>query len=107
MKTSIETRDDLSFTALDAEGRMINWPRNNPGLPADWQKGMAFVDDELHSLASHDETEAFDAIRFAILGMGGRSTNLELGFVDRLARAAVLGLRAMRGGAGQFEPIEN
>jgi hypothetical protein len=58
-------------------------------------------------LASHDETEAFYAIRSAIIGMGGHITNLELGFVDRVARAAVLGLKAIREGAAPFEPVDD
>lgn len=104
MKTSIQTRDDLSFTKRDDMGRLINWPRNNPGVPGDWEKGLAFFDDEIVALAAHDETEAFHAIQFAIVGMGGRSTMLEIGFIDRVARAAIVGLQFMRGGAERFEP---
>ncbi|MNR50614.1 hypothetical protein D3C85_1701610 [compost metagenome] len=73
-------------------------------MPADWEKGIACFDGEVFELAAHDETEAFNAIQFAIAGMGGRTTNLELGFIDRVARAAVLGLRVIRGGAARFEP---
>lgn len=100
------TRDDLSFTARDDKGRLINWPRNNPGVAADWKKGMDFFDQEVVDLAGNDETEALYAIQFALQGMGGRYTNLEIGFIDCVARAAVLGLRAMRAGAEQFEPSE-
>ncbi|HEX4549916.1 hypothetical protein [Pseudomonas sp.] len=107
MKSSIQTREDLSFTQRDPEGRLINWPRNNPGVAEDWDKGLAFFDTEVSCLASHDETEAFNAIMWAIIGMGGRYTNLELGFVDRVARAAVLGLRAMREGVTPFEPVDD
>lgn len=107
MSTQTKTRDDLSFTRRDSKGRMINWPRDNPGVAADWAKGRAFFDDEVFTLASHDETEAYDAIRFAIMGMGGRYTNLEMGFADRIARAAVLGLRAIREGAEHFEPVDD
>ena len=107
MNIDIKTREDLSFTKRHPEGRLINWPQNNPGVPADWKKGMACFDDEITELAAHDETEAFDAIQFALSDMGGRYTNLEIGFIDRVARAAVIGLRAMRNGAEQFEPKDS
>ena len=104
MKTAIQTRDDLSFTKRHDMGRLINWPRNNPGVAADWEKGLACFDYEITELAAHDETEAFGAIQFALCGMGGRYTNLEIGFIDRVARAAVIGLRAMRNGSERFKP---
>jgi hypothetical protein len=107
MTSLIKTREDLSFTQRDSAGRMVNWPRNNPGVAEDWDKGIAFVDVEVCALASHDETEAFNAIWCALVGMGGRYTNLEIGFVDRVARAAVLGLRVMREGATPFEPVDD
>lgn len=107
MKTPIKTREDLSFTKRDPEGRLINWPRNNPGVAADWQKGIDFFDVEVATLAAHDETEAFHAIQFALIGMGGRSTMLEIGFIDRVAKAAIIGLRAMRDGADQFAPTDD
>lgn len=102
----ILSRDDLSFTARDEGGRMIGWPRNNPGAPADWETGHAFFDAEISELAAFDENDAFYAIQYAILGMGGRSTCLEIGFVESVARAALLGLRAMRAGAERFDPID-
>ncbi|AMS13168.1 hypothetical protein A3218_02125 [Pseudomonas chlororaphis] len=83
---------------------MINWPRNNPGVAADWGRGIGFFESEISALAAFDETEAFHAIEFAITGMGGRYTNLEIGFAESVARAAVLGLRAMRSGEARFEP---
>lgn len=104
MSASIQSREDLSFTQWDGEGRFISWPQNNPGVAADWEKGMAFFDAEICSLAEHDETEAYNAIRFAIIDLAARSTCLEIGFADSVARAAVLGLRAMRSGAERFEP---
>jgi hypothetical protein len=102
----IRTRDDLSFTTRDAQERLVNWPRNNLGVAADWEKGMAFFDEEVSALAAFDETEAFHAIQFAIMGMGGRCTNLEIGFAQRIAAAAVLGLRAMRNGEADFVPVD-
>lgn len=107
MKTPIKTREDLSFTKRDPEGRLINWPRTNPGVAADWQKGINFFDVEVTTLAAHDETEAFHAIQFALIGMGGRSTMLEVGFIDRVAKAAIVGLRSMREGALQFAPTDD
>lgn len=104
VRPPIYTRDDLSFTRRDEMGRMINWPRNNPGVAEDWKKVMAFFDNEIAELASFDETSAFHAIQFAITSMGGRYTCLEIGFAESVARAAVLGLRAMRSGAPRFKP---
>jgi hypothetical protein len=72
----------------------------------DWEKGIACCDAEIFELAAHDETEAFHAIQFAIVGMGGRCTSLETGFIDRVARAAVIGLRSLRAGAEQFAPTD-
>ncbi|MGY3172402.1 hypothetical protein ACVWYU_001779 [Pseudomonas sp. TE12234] len=102
----VQTRDDLSFTVRDPLGRMVNWPRNNPGVAADREKGMTYFDHEVSALASFDETEAFHAVQFAIIGMGGHYTNLEIGFAQRVAAAAVLGLRAMRNGMPDFVPVE-
>ncbi len=101
---NFQTRDDLSFTQRDGEGRMINWPRNNPGVGTDWHKGIAYFEFEVAELATNNETEAFHAIQFAIVGMGGRYTCLELGFAESVARAAILGLRAIRNGVERFEP---
>jgi hypothetical protein len=96
----------LSFTQRD-DGGLINWPPNNPGVAADWEKGIAFFDSEITELSANDETEAFHAIEFAILGMGGRYTCLEFGFAESVARAAVLGLRAMRNGTQRLEPKDS
>ncbi|MHC8288729.1 hypothetical protein ACYZUD_18280 [Pseudomonas sp. XS1P51] len=106
-KRPILCRDDLSFTKRDDEGRLINWPRYNYGVPADWKKGIACFDGEVAELAAHDETEAFHAIKSAIIDMCGRATCLEIGFADSVTRAAVLGLRAIRSGAERFEPKDS
>lgn len=106
MSAAIRSRDDLSFTQRDDAGRLINWPRYNYGVPGDWEKGIACFDAEVATLAAHDETEAFHAIQFAIVGMGGQCTSLETGFIDRVARAAVIGLRALRDGAEPFAPTD-
>ncbi|EKT4455860.1 hypothetical protein QEM35_000583 [Pseudomonas putida] len=104
VKTPILCRDDLSFTERDDCGWMVNWPRNNPGVGADWERGNAFFDSEIAELSANDEREAFLAIQFAITSMGGHYTCLEIGFAESIARAAILGLRAIRSGAERFEP---
>lgn len=107
VKRPILCREDLSFTQRDDRGLLINWPPHNTGVAADWEKGVAFVEGEIAELAASDETAAFQAIHFAILGMGGRTTCLEFGFAESVGRAAVLGLRAMRSGAQRFEPKDS
>jgi len=100
---AIHDRDGLSFTKRDDKGRMINWPENNPGVASDADKGRAFFDEEIASLACSSEREAYKAIQFAIMGMGGHYTCLESGFAEAVARAAVLGLRAIKGGAPSLD----
>lgn len=102
-KRPILCRDDLSFTQRDDTGLLINWPPHNPGVAADWEKGITFLEGEIAELAASNEVEALHAIQFAILGMGGRTTCLEFGFAESVARAAVLGMRAMRNGTQRFE----
>lgn len=104
VKVPILCRDDLSFTHRNEHGNLVSWPQNNPGVATDWAKGIAFFDGEVAELAANDETAAFHSIEFAILGMGGRTTCLEIGFAESVARAAILGLRAMRSGTERFEP---
>jgi len=107
MSAPIMCRDDLSFTQRDEWGRMINWPRNNPGVASNWPKGASFLESEIAELAAFNETEAFHAIEFTIIGMAARATCLEIGFAEAVARVAVLGLRAMRNGAEHFEPVRD
>ncbi|VVQ12275.1 hypothetical protein PS914_05337 [Pseudomonas fluorescens] len=56
---------------------------------------------------ANNETEVFHAIEFAIIGIGGRYTCFEIGFAESVARAAILGLRAIRGGTERFEPKDS
>lgn len=72
-KAPITCRDDLTFTSRDDCGRMVNWPRNNPGVAADLGEGIAFFDCEIVELSANDETAAYEAIRFAITGMRART----------------------------------
>lgn len=102
----ITCRDDLTFTSRDDCGRMVNWPCNNAGVAADKERGLAFFDSEIAELSANNETAAYEAIRLAITGMGGRTTNLELGFAEAVAKAATLGLRAMRNATERFTPID-
>jgi hypothetical protein len=67
---------------------------------------MAFFDKEISTLAAFDETEACHAIQYAISDMAGKMTCLEIGFLESVARAAILGLRSMREGAENFEPVD-
>ncbi|RAU43684.1 MULTISPECIES: hypothetical protein [unclassified Pseudomonas] len=104
---TITSWKDLSFTRRNSGGRVVFWPRNNPGVSSDFGKGKAFFDKEIGALAAVDETEAFTVICAVLSDMAHRSTNLEIGFADSIGRAAILGLRALREGANAFKPIEN
>ena len=112
----IRRRQDLSFTRLDAESRLTNWvvePRERmwgDGIV----RGEAFFQ-EVAELASHDEHEAYNAVRFAFIGswpsLPGNTTRWnsagpgeEFGFADAVARAVIDGLHACRGGAEPFGP---
>ncbi len=115
-KPAIRSREDLSFARYDKDGHWRNWsvePRCRQ-----WEDGIergeAFFR-EVAELAAHDEDEAYDALRF-VFGRGwASSTNgssqwstghpgEETGFAAALARAALDGLRARRGGAEPFDP---
>ena len=116
VRPSIRRREDLSFTRLDAESRLTNWvvePRERmwgDGIV----RGEAFFQ-EVAELASHDEHEAYNAVRFAFIGswpsLPGNTTRWnsagpgeEFGFADAVARAVIDGLHACRGGAEPFDP---
>ncbi len=114
----IRSREDLSFTKRDSEGRLINWT-----MPHDryeewgprYEVGQGYVDKELAELATHDEREAYHAIQFALSGshefrrgpsthFGNSGWGQECGFAEAVARAAIEGLRARRAGAQAFDP---
>lgn len=114
----IRSREDLSFTTRDTEGRLINWhlthDRNELWGPL-YTVGQGYVDRELAELAAHDERAAYHAIEFALSGshefrrgaathFGNSGWGQECGFAEAVARAAIEGLRARRAGAPAFDP---
>lgn len=116
VKRAIRSRDDLSFTRRDEQGRLINWSVAH-GQDDDWgaafAQGAAFFA-EVAQLAEFDEAEACKAIQTALSGpafdhaqQGGFSGawGQECGFAEAVARAAIAGLRALReGDVAPFEP---
>jgi hypothetical protein len=93
-------RDDLTFTARNGEGRIENWcpagDSNNWGERFDIGKER-FA--EIIQMADSNEYEAWLAIRFALTSPAWCSSfpgrGEEVGFADELARAAMVGLRAI------------
>ena len=93
---SIRSRDDLSFTKRNAEGRMLNWfmpDRNN-----NWHEHYGIGEiwfSEIVELARHNPKEAYHAMRFA----GPELTRYwnhghPDGFFDRMARWAMAAILA-------------
>ena len=105
----IRTRDDLSFTARDSEGRLINW--HVPRDPLEnWGEKFAIGQSylaEIAELATHDEQEACRSIQYALsggcdFGRGDSTTftnqgwGQECGFAEAIARAVIEALRERR-----------
>ena len=94
VRKPIRSRADLSFTALDAQGRLQNWsvPHEHGG---NWHQGVAvgrayFA--EVLELAQHNRKEAFHALQFALVE--GAATQwprggwgIECGFAEAIATA--------------------
>lgn len=106
----IKSRDDLSFTKRDENGGLNNWvvPHDKEG---NWHAGVetGFLHfAEVAELASHDETDAYHAMQFAMNDLGWKSSGwgIECGFSEAMARAAIVGLRALRSGAEVFIPAD-
>ncbi|MDH0304720.1 MULTISPECIES: hypothetical protein [unclassified Pseudomonas] len=112
------TRDDLSFTKRiprddfpEFPPIICNWaPPPELNVNGAWNRGFdlgrAMVS-ELADLARQDETEAYDAVRFALNSTTWRpGWGAEMGFSDEIARLAVLGLRHLAAGGAAFEPNE-
>jgi hypothetical protein len=109
----ISTRRDLSFTATsDDPGIKSNWyvEHDSSGYWGDTVlRGRRYFS-EIAELASKDELEAFHAMLFAITAPGWNHTDvgigygIEHGFSERLAAAAIIGLRAMRDGMSPYAP---
>ena len=115
-RSAKRSREDLSFTRRDPQGRLSNWvvqPRER--MWADGiDRGEAFFR-EVAELAAHDEHEAYNAVRFAFIGewpsvpesgteWSNRGPGEEYGFAEAVARAMIDGLRARRDGADPFDP---
>ncbi len=103
----IQSRDDLSFTSRDSEGRINNWdvPHDKEG---NWHEGLIIGEkyfDEVRKLALFDELEAFHAIQFAMSSGHWQSSGwgIEMGFTRAFARAAMLGMRQLQQGAVEFD----
>lgn len=105
----IRTRDDLSFTARDSEGRLINWHVPHDPLE-NWGEKFAIGQSylaEIAELATHDEQEACRSIQYALsggcdFGRGDSTTftnqgwGQECGFAEAIARAVIEALRERR-----------
>jgi hypothetical protein len=111
MSTELSCTDDLPFTARDAAGGRLDWhPRRVAhSHEAAMQRGRDYAA-ALAVLAGVDEYEAWAAAKAALLARewNGQCSE-EDGFADGLARAAVVGWRAMAQGEGlpfdtSFEP---
>lgn len=93
---SIRSRDDLSFTKRDAEGRMLNWFM--PSRENNWHEHYGIGEiwfSEIVELARHNPKEAYHAMRFA----GPELTRYwnhghPDGFFDRMARWAMAAILA-------------
>lgn len=105
----IRTRDDLSFTARDSKGRLINWHVPHDPLEHWGEKfaiGQSYLA-EIAELATHDEQEACRSIQYALsggcdFGRGDSTTftnqgwGQECGFAEAIARAVIEALRERR-----------
>jgi len=95
----IRKREDLSFTARDSEGRMLNW--FVPSRTNQWHEHVGIGEEwfaEVVELAKHDPSEAFDALRFAGDALV-RTWNWghETGFMTAFARWAVAAMIEHKG----------
>jgi hypothetical protein len=107
-RSRITCRADLSFVERDSEGRSINW-----NIVHDRQEvwgenfviGQGFMS-EIAELSSSDETEAYNAVRFAIQGFISGGWGQECGFSEAVARCVIDGLRHRKSGQESFEPME-
>jgi hypothetical protein len=104
---SIQSRDDLSFTARDEHDLLRIWrvPHDPEGY---WHEGVDiglqhFA--EIAALAEVDEHEACLVLEFAFNDVGWKSTGwgIECGFSKALAAVAIVGLRALRAGATPYD----
>lgn len=101
-------REDLTFTGRDNEGRLNNWV--SAGNTDSWDDRMDIGKQrfaEIVTLAESNEYAAWQAIRFALTSPAWCSAfpgrGEEVGFADELARAAMVGLRAMAEGWAPYD----
>lgn len=97
-RSKFRSRDDLSFTKRDPEGRLINWFM--PSRVNNWHEhygiGEAWFN-EIVELAQHCPKEAFNAMRFAGPELARYSNHGHPdGFYDRMARWAVAAMLTTR-----------
>lgn len=96
-RIKIRSRDDLSFTKRDPDGRLINWfvpSRFDNCWHAHYGVGEACFK-EIVELAQNNPKEAFNAMRFAspdLARYGGHGH--AYGFFDRMARWALAAMLA-------------
>lgn len=116
LQVGVRSRRELSFTKMigrgdDEPGHLRNWHVPH-GQDDYWSQGIEEGERfcrEAMELSLHDETEAFDAIRFAFDSpewKGGWGQ--EHGFASSIARLAIVGMRALAAGAEPFveKPFE-
>jgi len=92
----ITCRDDLPFTARDADDGMIDWQPTRSAPAADHARrtGRAYAE-AVTRLADVDEYEAYCAIKRALLSPNWNADGGEEdGFAEGLVRDAIIGMRA-------------
>jgi len=97
-KETIRSRDDLSFTKRDEQGRLINWAvQHNP--KGNWHAGVELGREyfkEIVELANIDPREAILSIETAIScspEFSRYGAGIECGFSEEIAKMAVYGIR--------------
>lgn len=102
-----QTRIDLSFYQKAIQPGACNWQVEDKRAEYwhDNQEAGRALFAEVAKLAEADELEAFYALLTAPTAPTWQSNGgIESGFMERMAAAAVIGMRAMR--AGIIEPVD-
>lgn len=105
-QNEIRSRNDLSFTDFGSRTADKNWtvPHDENTNFDNCARLGGYFFSEIAALAASNESEAFDAIRFALLSHGWQpSFGIEVGFAAELAAAAMVGLRTIREGADLYD----
>lgn len=99
----------MSFAGPDPEGRFQSWAIPARGDQTDWHEGVTNGEKrfaEVIELAAEDEFEAYSAIKQALLAREwSPGWGEENGFADMVARAAIVGLWAMRDEEDPYPPF--